>query len=35
MDFLLIGFGVLLLGGSIWLSVRGYGEFWVPQALLN
>ncbi len=33
-DFVLIGFGVLLLAGSIWLSVRGFGEFWVPPALL-
>lgn len=34
-DFALIGFGVLLLGGSILLSALGYGEFWVPAALLN
>jgi hypothetical protein len=34
-DFFLIAFGVVLLGGSIWLSVLGYGAFWVPGALLN
>ncbi len=34
-DFVLIGFGVLLLAGSIWLSYAGYGEFWVPVVLLN
>jgi energy-coupling factor transport system permease protein len=34
-DFFLIAFGVLLLGGSIWLSTLGYGAFWVPAVLLN
>jgi energy-coupling factor transport system permease protein len=35
MDFVLIGFGVLLLGGSIWLSAAGYGAFWVPSMLIH
>ncbi len=34
-DFMLIGFGILLLAGSILLSVLGYGDFWVPPALLS
>lgn len=34
-DFVLIGVGVALLAGSIVLSVLGYGEFWVPPALLK
>ena len=34
-DYLVIGLGVLLLGASIWLRVRGYGEFWVPDWLIS
>jgi len=34
-DFALIGLGVVLLAGSIWLSYSGYGEFWVPAVLLQ
>jgi energy-coupling factor transport system permease protein len=34
-DYLLIGFGVLLLVGSILLSALGYGEFWIPALFLN
>ena len=34
-DFVLIGLGVALLAGSIVLSALGYGEFWVPPALLR
>ena len=34
-DFLLIGFGVLLLGGSILITALGYGGFWMPAALLK
>jgi energy-coupling factor transport system permease protein len=33
-DFVLIGFGILLLGASIMLSAAGYGDFWVPAALI-
>jgi energy-coupling factor transport system permease protein len=34
-DRLLIGLGVLILLGSIVLGLWGYGEFWVPEALLR
>ena len=34
-DYLWIGFGALLLLGSIALSLLGYGKFWVPQILLQ
>lgn len=34
-DFALIGLGILLLVGSIILSALGFGEFWVPPALIS
>lgn len=34
-DRLLIGFGVFLLAGSILLQFLGYGNFWVPEALIR
>lgn len=34
-DYLWIGFGLLLLIGSIVLSLLGYGDFWVPPVLLQ
>ncbi len=34
-DRLLIGFGVMILIVSITLQLFGYGNFWVPQALLR
>ena len=34
-DRLLIAFGVVLLVGSIVLGLLGYGEFWVPEAIIN
>lgn len=34
-DFVWIGFGLVLLIGSVLLSVMGYGDFWVPPALLQ
>jgi energy-coupling factor transport system permease protein len=34
-DFVLIGLGVVLLIGSIVLSLMGYGEFWMPASLLK
>jgi energy-coupling factor transport system permease protein len=34
LDFVLIGFGLLLLIGSIVITWLGYGEFWVPPSLL-
>jgi len=33
-DYAVIGLGILLLGGSIALSLLGYGDFWVPTALI-
>lgn len=33
-DYMLIGFGVLLLIGSIVLSMLDFGEFWVPAVLI-
>ena len=34
-DRILIGFGVVLLVTSIALGLRGYGTFWVPEALIR
>lgn len=34
-DRILIGFGVLLLITSITLNFMGYGNFWVPEALIR
>ena len=34
-DRILIGFGVALLVTSIALGLRGYGTFWVPEALIR
>jgi energy-coupling factor transport system permease protein len=34
-DFGLIGLGLLLLGTSIVLSLAGFGDFWVPAALIH
>lgn len=34
-DRVLIGFGVLLMVGSLATVFLGYGAFWVPQALLR
>jgi energy-coupling factor transport system permease protein len=33
-DRILIGFGVVILAISLVLSVMGYGNFWVPEALV-
>lgn len=35
LDRILIGFSVLMLLGSIFLNLRGYGDFWVPPFLLD
>jgi len=34
-DRLLIWFGVAILVGSIFLELFGYGQFWVPEALIR
>jgi energy-coupling factor transport system permease protein len=35
LDYLVIGLGALLLVASIVLNVLGYGDFWLPPALLS
>lgn len=34
-DRILIGFGVALLGASLILLIFGYGNFWVPESLIQ
>jgi energy-coupling factor transport system permease protein len=34
-DYLVIGFGIVLLLASILLKMQGYGEFWVPDWLIT
>lgn len=34
-DYILILFGVMLMVTCLFLATRGYGQFWVPQFLLN
>jgi energy-coupling factor transport system permease protein len=34
-DYALIAFGVVVLASSILLSLFGFGQFWVPEILLN
>jgi energy-coupling factor transport system permease protein len=35
LDYLVIGLGALLLVASIVLNILGYGDFWLPPALLS
>ena len=34
-DWLLMAFGVIMLGAGLILVLKGYGSFWVPEALLK
>jgi energy-coupling factor transport system permease protein len=34
-DYVVIALGVLLLAGSIIFNILGYGDFWIPAAVIN
>lgn len=34
-DYFLVGFAVLILAGSLGLSILGLGLFWVPEFLIR